>query len=412
MMKKRNCKSVACGLLVGVLINSIFWGTPNSKANTDYGLQNPRITITGQSTWDCVYFGSYWQSDTNGDGVADQKDEKEPIKWRVLSVEGNNAFLLSDKILDTRLYSNTWRDVQWENSSIRDWLNETFLNDAFSEEEQTAISETLVVNEEMLDENVGVASNTKDKVYLLSEKETQNTAYGFSPVRIEGITAYYGDTSSNLAQNTKYAIDSGVLNDDGNGSWWLRTIASYYYRRACCIDERGTRDREYVVGSSSLCTGTENPRPGVRPALNINLELNQWEEAGIVTTVKQPEETPAPEKYETSSDTPLELKKEIKKSSISPRKVKGVRLKSKKKRIMVSWKQQEMVDGFKIQYARDKRFTKKKGQKIVKGSSCKAVINKLKKGKVYYVRIKAFNKSNGKRIFGKWSIKKKIVLSK
>ena len=28
-------------------------------------------------------FGSYWQTDTNNDGSADTKDEKEPIKWRI-----------------------------------------------------------------------------------------------------------------------------------------------------------------------------------------------------------------------------------------------------------------------------------------------------------------------------------------
>ena len=52
------------------------------------------------TTWDSVTFGSYWQEDTNQDGKVDQKDAKQPIKWRVLSVNGDDMYLLSEKNLD------------------------------------------------------------------------------------------------------------------------------------------------------------------------------------------------------------------------------------------------------------------------------------------------------------------------
>lgn len=77
---------------------------PISKA-ANHGLSNPRVKQDGTVTWDCVYFGNYWQNDTNSDGVADQNDDKEPIKWRVLSINGNDAFLLSDKALDEKPYN-------------------------------------------------------------------------------------------------------------------------------------------------------------------------------------------------------------------------------------------------------------------------------------------------------------------
>ena len=41
------------------------------------GLRNPRIKMKVR---DVVTFGSYWQEDTNGDGEADQMDEKQPIR--------------------------------------------------------------------------------------------------------------------------------------------------------------------------------------------------------------------------------------------------------------------------------------------------------------------------------------------
>lgn len=80
----------------------------------------------------------------------------EKIKWRVLNVDGNEALLLSDKILDTQKY-DTWHKTTWEKSIIRSWLNgykglqnskdddytkNNFINSAFSEEEENAIEET------------------------------------------------------------------------------------------------------------------------------------------------------------------------------------------------------------------------------------------------------------------------------
>ena len=87
---------------------------PRQAQAAGYGLNNPTTDSNGVTTWDCVYFGNYWQNDTNGDGVADENDAKQPIKWRVLSVDGDDAFILADQILDARAYNETWTNVTWE----------------------------------------------------------------------------------------------------------------------------------------------------------------------------------------------------------------------------------------------------------------------------------------------------------
>lgn len=96
--------------LVLLLVIILFFGMFQqnycfSKTETGYNLKNPQTKEDDTSTWDCVYFGRYWQNDTNQDGVADKKDDKEPIKWRVLQINGDDAFLLSDKILDVQKYN-------------------------------------------------------------------------------------------------------------------------------------------------------------------------------------------------------------------------------------------------------------------------------------------------------------------
>ena len=116
-------------LLVSVLVCSMAFGNISyiptmAKENVqNYGLNNPTTDSSGVSTWDCIYFGNYWQNDTNGDGVADENDAKQPIKWHVLSVNGDNAFVIADQNLDAKAYNETKTDVTWENSTIRSWLN-------------------------------------------------------------------------------------------------------------------------------------------------------------------------------------------------------------------------------------------------------------------------------------------------
>ena len=66
-------------------------------------------------TWDCIWFGHYPQSDTTG-------KTKEPIRWRVLSVEGNDAFIMADRNLDMQQYNASRQAVSWEDCTMRSWL--------------------------------------------------------------------------------------------------------------------------------------------------------------------------------------------------------------------------------------------------------------------------------------------------
>ena len=113
----------------------------------------------------------------------------------------------------------------------------------------------------------------------------------------------------------------------------------------------------------------------------------------------------------TSSSFPKTVKKSAKVSK--PGKVTGLKVKNKKKKKMiVSWNWKVNVSGFQIQYAWNKKFTKKKKSKMVGKWTSKKTITKLKKGKTYYVRVRAYKKSSGKKIYGKWSKVKKIKIRK
>ncbi len=74
------------------------------------------------------------------------------------------------------------------------------------------------------------------------------------------------------------------------------------------------------------------------------------------------------------------------------------------------WKRISSVGGYEIQYSL-KRNMKSAEKKTVKGASKKKLtVKKLKKGKKYYVRIRAYKVINGKKQYSKWSKVKAVKL--
>ena len=170
-----------------------------------YTLHNPKIEDDSSAksgkkvTWDCLWFGSYPQSqitkkdgeiyttlknadnwDKNGDvtinNIKYHKTEAgyfkyEPIKWRVLQSENGEAFLLSDVILDKQAYNENDEYITWKESSLRAWLNDKFMNRAFSDEEKEKINITEVVNKDNPVFGTKGGKNTSDKIFVLSLAE-------------------------------------------------------------------------------------------------------------------------------------------------------------------------------------------------------------------------------------------------
>lgn len=256
--------------------------------------------------WDCIWFGNYWQEDTNGDGKADKNDTKIPIKWRVLSVEGNDAFLVADKNLDVQRYhaididtvSST--DVTWETCTMRSWLNgygeernkegidysnNNFLNNAFSLDEQSAIKTTNVINDDNPMYGTQGGNNTSDKVYLLSIGEVMNPTYGFP--------AHSNVSGTRVAVNTAYTAEGGEIGcedmeDVGNGEyWWLRSSG---------IDNNCASSLLFVGNVSADGYQVGMYEHAVRPALHLNLSFHSsWSYAGSMTSKREEIETPTPD---------------------------------------------------------------------------------------------------------------------
>ena len=161
-MKQQRKRIRKCIAILMTLAMVLSMGTgitlPRQAQAAGYGLSNPVTDSNGVTTWDCVYFGNYYQSDATG-------NTKDPIKWRVLSVDGDDAFLMADQNLDAKPYNTSYVDVTWETCTLRSWLNgygasanveetdyssDNFLDTAFTAEERAAIRQTTVVRAAMI----------------------------------------------------------------------------------------------------------------------------------------------------------------------------------------------------------------------------------------------------------------------
>jgi hypothetical protein len=298
-MKKTCAKILIMALVLQSVYLTVNVTNESAKAAT-LNLHNPTM-INGVSTWDCVYFGTYWQNDTNEDGVADQNDAKEPIKWRVLQVDGDDVFLMSDKNLDCQKYNNNEVDITWETCSLRTWLYSNFYRKAFSTAEQNAIKVTTVENGKNEVYGTSGGKATEDKVYIPSIKEVTNTNYGFVNYNSRNVTR--------KAKNTAYTMNCYInqSNVSQYGVWWIRTPGANH-QQAAIVDGPG-----YVFGDSyysGLSVASEDV--GVRPVMHISLSaLDKLKFAGTVSSdgeeiepTPTPTVTPAAETSITPTVTP------------------------------------------------------------------------------------------------------------
>ena len=262
LMKKNRCGKCLVSMLtiMALVVSSFVLPVHTMKSGaaegiSSYGLSNPTIS-DGVTTWDCIYFGNYYQSNSS---------TKEPIKWRVLTVNGNDAFLLADQNLDAKPYNEEYTDVTWATCTLRTWLNDTFLNTAFTSAEQAAIKNTTVVNEDNPYYDTEGGANTIDKVYLLSIAEACNTAYGFDD-------EFEWDSKTREAKNTAYAKKASTTYEL-DSDWWLRS-PGYNSARATLVYSNGCGvDHANITVYSA-----------VRPTLHLNLSATTlWSYAGEVT---------------------------------------------------------------------------------------------------------------------------------
>ena len=119
------------------------------------------MDVSGTNSEGYIVFGNYEQDGDSGNGA-------EPIEWEVISDEGDRMLVISRYILDCKSYNDTDKAVTWETSSLRKWLNSSFLNAAFTGGEQGAIETVTLANPDNEKHGTDGGNDTEDRIFCLS----------------------------------------------------------------------------------------------------------------------------------------------------------------------------------------------------------------------------------------------------
>lgn len=192
----------------------------------------------------------------------------EPVRWRILSEQGDTALLLCDSIVANKAFdddSNNYAD-----SEIRTWLNGEFYNAAFDVSEKAIIATVSVNNSAQTTgdpsdtawtENENVCEDTDDKLFLPSYEDVTNTAYGFSSGEGEYDAARRWSVSDHaLATGARMKM---IDTFDANGFCWLRSPYYALGSHARIVDGYGV----IYIGSN-----VSGAHIGVVPAMQIRLK--------------------------------------------------------------------------------------------------------------------------------------------
>lgn len=210
-------------LLLSLLIVSLLFGCVGSASSF---AANGRVSVG-----ELLPFGQY-----NG----------ETVEWKILEIKGKEALLISNTILDSHAFHENQEGETWDQSDLRAWLNDEFLNTAFTAEEQEAIIVSVVDNGEaqrnpywdMFGDPI-VTDETEDKVFVLSYAEAKK------------LFKSDADRAADIAPSLY--IDS---------NWWLRSPGFVKFN-LMYVDETGSIDDSRTMYCSSDV--------GVRPVIRVNL---------------------------------------------------------------------------------------------------------------------------------------------
>lgn len=158
---------------------------------------------------DRIYFGAYEQDNNSKNGP-------EAICWRVLREEKEGSLLLlSEYALDCQPFHDTFEGTTWENASLRRWLNEEFLNQAFQEKDRALLLPSAVSADKNPGYSTDPGNDTEDRIFLLSTVETMQ---------------YFSSDEERRCYATDYASSRGAAfvgerSPDGalSCAWWTRT---------------------------------------------------------------------------------------------------------------------------------------------------------------------------------------------
>lgn len=219
--------------------------------------QHPQAFLGGADVGDTVTFGTYEQNNNYSDG-------NENIEWIVIDKQEDKIMVVSKCIIAMQPFNTTNEGhISWEKCTLRKWLNNDFLNEAFSDAEKKLISDTTVSNTEYLAFGLSYSTtdySTTDKIFLLSENERNmlSSVDALKGIVTESVIALFSDAANSDVAN--------INPSNFEPLWWLRTT----WEDAVDCQASVAYGASYDEHEHDTCNVEESA--GVRPAMWISLK--------------------------------------------------------------------------------------------------------------------------------------------
>lgn len=218
-------------------------GLLDNYSNPDYKVHNDAPVRSGEKT---VLFGMYPDKRVEADGLTKSITDAEyddngiaevkgikyfrtgedgkysyyvmnDITWRVVSEDKDKCVLMSEHAIDAVQFNDEYSDIDWNNSSLRNWLNKTFYDIAFNDEQKKNMLSMTTSSSRNPDYGLVSGGGVSDMVSIFSAEECSEGANGFAGDRKAA-------DKDRLCKPTEFASDRGVYTDtNGYCKWWLRT---------------------------------------------------------------------------------------------------------------------------------------------------------------------------------------------
>lgn len=191
-----------------------------------------------------VLLGSYEQDYNLQNGA-------ESIEWIVLEQdeEQNQLLLISRFALDRQHFHTTNSDATWETSGLRKWLNTTFLQNAFTTEEQAMILHSTVTADRNEEKNVTAGKDTQDYVFLLSIQEAEK---------------YLTPQTALCLPTACVVVNNGYCDPETSGCWWWLRSPGHNRMHTAYVNGQG------IISSKGY--GVISNRGAVRPVIRVSLD--------------------------------------------------------------------------------------------------------------------------------------------
>lgn len=208
----------------------------------------------------------------------------EPIRWKIINVSDTDVILWSESVIDSKCFSDELKDdYTWSDSSLRNYLNHTFFETAFSMEEQKNIVQTNYTNYRSA---FGYPMREKNKPELVidhtDDKISIRSKYELSEFEFECPYKILGDDSQPYIQpdmreiflkckTSDYALDCFKSDYEGGFyeksiNYWSRTIIDNT-NYAIYVLEMGS-----IVESEGASESCIQNSMGIRPVIVLPIE--------------------------------------------------------------------------------------------------------------------------------------------